>query len=70
MQFVGGDPDFGSEAKLESVGEAGAGIPVDGGGIDTGEKAVGPVRIRGDYRIAVGRAVGVDVPDGSVETKV
>jgi hypothetical protein len=34
MQALGGHGDFGAEAKLAAVGEAGAGVPVDRGGVD------------------------------------
>ena len=39
VEFVGGDADFRAEAEFAAVGEAGAGVPMDGGAVHTGERS-------------------------------
>src|SRR6185312_17407507 len=48
---------------LESVGEPGRGVDVDGGRVDTGDEGVGRRRVRGDDRLRVTGPVRVDVVD-------
>ena len=41
MKFVGGDSDFRAEAEFAAVGEARAGVPMDGGAVHPGEEVRG-----------------------------
>jgi hypothetical protein len=65
--FVGADADFGAHAELATVGEAGGGIPIDGGGIDFGEELAGGDSVAGDDAVGVSGAVVIDVFDGLLD---
>ena len=65
VEAVGGDADFGTEAELEAVGKAGAGVVEDGRGIDSGEELSGDFSVFGDDGIGVSGATAVDYADGS-----
>ncbi|MFM1944882.1 MAG: hypothetical protein RI897_3864 [Verrucomicrobiota bacterium] len=65
--FVGADPDFCAHTELVTVGEAGGGVPVDGGGVDGGEEFPGGGFVGSDDAIGVVAAVAVDVMDGGVD---
>ena len=41
VQLVGADADLGAQAVAVAVGEAGAGVVEDAGGVDLGEEALG-----------------------------
>lgn len=61
------DAYLGSKAKAEAVGEAGAGIEEDGGGVDLVEEAGGGGGVGGADGFGVGGAIAVNVVDGVVE---
>lgn len=67
VEFLGGDGDLPSQPKLSTVGEAGAGVDVDGGGIDFVDKALGVGGVVGEDAIRVLGGVQVDVVDSLVE---
>ena len=65
--FLGGNADFSAEAELESVGEAGGDVVVDGGGIHLRAEAGGILMIGGDDALGVFGAVGVNPSDGGIK---
>ncbi len=67
VDFAGADADLGSEAEAEAVGEAGAGVEENGGGVDLVEEAGSGGGVRGADSLGVGGAVLVDVVDSLVE---
>jgi len=67
VQFLGGDGDLPSQPKLGTVGEARAGVDVDGGGIDFVDEALGVGGVVGEDAIRVLGGVQVDVVDSLVE---
>ena len=50
MQLLSADAHLGSEPELPSVGEAGGGIPIHGGGVHQAEKALSIALVARDYR--------------------
>ncbi len=67
VDLVGGDADFRAEAELVSVGEAGGGVPVNGGGVAVGEEVAGDGFVAGADGVGVVGAVSLDVLEGLVE---
>ena len=67
MQFLGRDTDFGAQPELSAVGEARGGVPIDAGGIDFIEEALGGCGVLGDDALAVAAAVAGDVLQGFVQ---
>ncbi len=53
MQFLGGNPDLSSEAKLATVGESGRGVHHDGGRIHARDKPLGRRLTIGNNRFGV-----------------
>ena len=68
MQFLGGDPDLGTETELLAVGERSGGVHHHRRCIHPFGEAVRGRQITGDDRLGMAGAVGVDVLDGIVET--
>ena len=64
MQTVGGYSDFRTQSEFEPVGETGARIPVDRGGVDLVEKLFGPGMTLGQDGLAVSASEPVDEVDG------
>jgi len=60
VEAVGADADFGAVAKFKAIGEARAGVPVNGGAVDGREEAAGGGFVGGDDGVAVVGAVAVD----------
>ena len=65
VQAIGGDADFGTKAKLKSVGEAGGGVVEDRSGVHGSEKLLCRGSVFGDNAFGVAGAIGVDQLDGS-----
>src|SRR5690625_6595497 len=61
VKAIGGDSDFRAHSELETVGETGAGIPVDSCGIDSGEEFLRSRFIGCDDSVTVPASVCVDV---------
>ena len=61
MQLLGGDADLRAEAEYLTVGEAGGGVVIDGGGIYQIAEFVCRGLVLGDDRLAVPGAVFFDV---------
>jgi len=66
VEFLGGDGDLPSQPKLGAVGEARAGVDVDGGGVNFVDKALGVGRVVGEDAIRVLGGMQVDVVDGFI----
>ena len=67
VEAVGADTDFGSEAKFETIVEAGASIPKYSRAIDGGLEAGGGVGIGRNDGFAVTAAVAINLSDGVLE---
>ena len=67
MDLVGADADFGAQAELAAVVEAGAGVDHHGGAVDLGDEPLGGGEVGRDDRLGVAGAVAGDVGDGIVE---
>ena len=67
MKAVGGDANFGSESKLETVCKACTGIPVDGRCVDCTQKCFCVCGVGSDNCIAVATAIGVNCVYGGFE---
>src|SRR4029077_1131160 len=63
VQLLGRVADLGAHPVLESVGEPGRGVDVDGGCVDSGDEGVGGKTIFGDDCLRVAGPVRVDVLD-------
>ena len=67
VELLGGDADLCAKSEVPSVGEAGGGVDVDGGGVDLTLEAAGGGHVLGDNGLAVTRGVAGDVGDGLVD---
>src|SRR6185436_73805 len=61
VQLVGGDADLRAEAVLVAVGEAGRRVDDHRARVDLAQEALRALRVLGDDRVGVLRAVGGDV---------
>ena len=61
VKFLGGDAHFRAQTEFKAVGKAGARIDVDGGAVHFIEELFRGGGVFGDDRVAVVRAVPVDV---------
>ena len=67
MQLLGGNPHLAAQAELPAVGEAGGGVPVDGGAVHPGQEGVGRSLVAGDNGLGVSGGVGSDVAHGLLQ---
>src|SRR5690606_12798144 len=67
VELLGADADLGAEPELEAVVEARGGVHEHGSGVDLAPEALGAVQGARDDRLAVARAVAVDVLERRVE---
>ena len=67
VNFIGGNANFGTEAKFLTVGESRGDIVKHTGAVDVREKGLCGVIVLSDNAIGVMRAVVIDVGDRFVE---
>src|SRR4051794_18626223 len=67
VQLLGRVADLSTHAELETVGEAGRGVGIDDGRVDTGGEAPRGLLRSGDDRLGVAGAVSVDVINRALE---
>lgn len=66
VELLRGDTYLRTEAEFAAVGKPRGGVDIDGRCVHTARKGLGSRVILGDYRLAVTRAVFIDVRDGFV----
>src|SRR6188472_1640820 len=67
VQLLGRVADLGPHAELEAIGEAGRGVGVDDGGVNSSGETLRSLGRRADDRLRVSGAVSVDMVDRLVE---